>query len=90
MEKKQKRNLIDVLEAVLNVIPDKTLRWKCIAALRSVKESYSFHPPELQASDWRDAAEILVEICGPSRGEPWEETVRKVFSGEEDYNKYLP
>lgn len=80
MTKKPKRNLGEVIEQLLAVIPPE--EEGLIASLSSVLESAAFSPPEMIDDWWRRTMHILEEIGQPKSD--WQLSVHSIWCDNDD------
>jgi hypothetical protein len=85
------RNIIAVMDAILNAIPDDFTNKKNLQYdFESIKSSVPYTAPEVIHLRWNDVAGALWFNLGDPDGTPWKITVSKIFADEINFEDYLP
>jgi len=82
----KKRDLSDVIEALLVHVPE--TEEKLVRTLKSIKDSANFCPPESMGVLWKRTSIVLMDEIGQPT-EPWQKRVSDIFSGYDlDFRSY--
>jgi hypothetical protein len=76
------RNLLEVIDRILEVVPDKR-SWKSLRdQLKDVKASASLSSPELMGEWWSECAEVL-NCSIPQARTDWQQKIVRICGGQE-------
>jgi len=82
------RSLIEVIDLMIGQIPNiYEQREPMIAALKNIKTSYSYAPPEMQSFWWGEAAKTLTIFLG-TPDTKWKINIQLIFSGTIDLKEF--